>query len=294
MNFFSGLEKFGFSGMENLDITQDKKEKKKKTPAEAKKVVRLTEKDYLLDKKIICPICDREFTTKTVKSARLKRLEPDSDLRPNFNGIDSVKYDVTVCPHCGYAALNNRFPHVSPTELRLIREGVASKFKSAPEFKGDTYTYEYAIERLKLTLVSTMVRRGKVSEKAYVCLKTAWLIRAQMKELPHETPEEKQILKLKNDEYNGFYKQAYEGFLKAQSTEMPPYCGMNNTILDFMLANMSMYFQQYAVASKLIGRLLQSAATPERVKDKCRDLKEEILKKAAEERQKAAEAPKES
>jgi uncharacterized protein (DUF2225 family) len=185
MNFFSGLEKLGFSGMENLDITQDKKEKKKKTPAEAKKVVRLTEKDYLLDKKIICPICDREFTTKTVKSARLKRLEPDSDLRPNFNGIDSVKYDVTVCPHCGYAALNNRFPHVSPTELRLIREGVASKFKSAPEFKGDTYTYEYAIERLKLTLVSTMVRRGKVSEKAYVCLKTAWLIRAQMKELPH-------------------------------------------------------------------------------------------------------------
>ena len=38
MNFFSGLEKFGFSGMENLDITQDKKEKKKKTPAEAKKL----------------------------------------------------------------------------------------------------------------------------------------------------------------------------------------------------------------------------------------------------------------
>ena len=29
MNFFSGLEKFGFSGMENLDITQDKTEKKK-------------------------------------------------------------------------------------------------------------------------------------------------------------------------------------------------------------------------------------------------------------------------
>ena len=60
--------------MENLDITQDKKEKKRKTPAEAKKVVRLTEKDYLLDKKIICPICDRDLLRDGVKSARLEAL----------------------------------------------------------------------------------------------------------------------------------------------------------------------------------------------------------------------------
>ena len=84
MNLLSGLEKFGLKGDGELDILNDGSEAKKKQTEKAKaEVVELTEKDFLLDHKMKCPICDKEFVVKGVKSSKVKRKEPDADLRPN-------------------------------------------------------------------------------------------------------------------------------------------------------------------------------------------------------------------
>lgn len=109
-----------------------------------------------------------------------------------------------------------------------------------------------------------------------------------MKELPRETDEDKALLKQKKAEYDVFYKQAYEGFIQAISTEIPPFCGMQTSTLEFMLANMAIYFKKYDVASKLVANLLGNPSTPSRVKDKSRDLKDKIL--AVVKEQKAKEA----
>ena len=120
-----------------------------------------------------------------------------------------------------------------------------------------------------------------MSEKAYVCLKIAWLRRAQLKELEGSKETDPKVIEMVKKEYEGFYSQAYEGFLKAISTETPPYCGMASEAVDFMLANMSVYYKKYDQAMKLIARLIQSPSTSRKLKDKCLELKEEITAKQA-------------
>jgi hypothetical protein len=95
--------------------------------------------------------------------------------------------------------------------------------------------------------------------------------------MPEGTDEEKAKKKAKVDEYNGFYRQAFDGFIKAMSSEMPPYYGIQTSTLEYMLSNMALYFKEYDVATKLVGNLISSAATPARIKDKSRDLKDKIL-----------------
>ena len=293
MNLFSGLEKFGFSGDEDFDILKDEKKKKKKAEAPQKKEVKpLEEKDLVLKKNVKCPICDQSFVTLAAKTAKLKRLEPDFDLRPNFVGIDTVKYDVTACPHCGYAAMNRYFDHISTVHAKLIRQEVCSKYRPTKIEDVDTYTYDQALDRFKLSLISTMAKRAKMSEKAYTCLKIAWLDRAKLETMPNDAESEKIEYEAVKKESEAFYKQAYEGFLKASATETPPFCGMDTSTLDFMLANMSMYYKKYDVALKLIGRLMGTSGISPRIKDKCLELKKQITLEAKKQqlaKQKAAQ-----
>lgn len=278
MNLLSGLEKFGLKGDGELDILKDGTDTRKRQETITKQEpVELTEKDFLLDRKVKCPICDKEFVVKTVKSSKMKRLEPDADLRPNHEYVDTLKYGVCACPSCGYAAMRRNFDHLSATQRKWIREQISANFKPVEEPKMETYTYDYAVEKYKLALVSAMAKKAKLSEKAYICLNIAWLRRAEMKTIPNDTPVNKKRLENCQKEYEGFYRQAYDGFIKVTSTEMPPYNGMDANTVDYILANMAVHYKDYDVASKLISRLITSAATPRRMKDKCLELKEQVV-----------------
>ena len=95
MNLLSGMEKFGFSMDGELDILADEKPKAgDKAGAKAAAPVVKQEKDFVIDKKVRCPVCDKEFPIKAVLATKLKRLEPDFDLRPNYEHIDKIKYDL--------------------------------------------------------------------------------------------------------------------------------------------------------------------------------------------------------
>ena len=284
-NLLAGMEKFGFDASEGIDILKDDK-KKTSVPKNAtvEEKAEIQEKDLLIDKKVECPLCFTQITYKSTLTTKLKRLEPDFDLRPNFEGIDDTKYGVIFCNHCGYAALNKFFEHVSTGQKKMIRAGVCEKFRPIPVPTGDTYTYDFAVERHKLALVTAMAKRAKLSEKSYICLKVAWLRRAELENLPADvTPEQK---KEKEEEMQGFYRQAYDGFTQVLSTEMPPFCGMDEQTVQFMLANMAMYFNEYDKAAKLVADLLTSPGVNRRIKDKCSDLKPVILQKIKESKNK--------
>ncbi|MBE5911666.1 DUF2225 domain-containing protein [Pseudobutyrivibrio sp.] len=283
MNLLSGMEKFGFSMDGELDIlAEDKPKKNAAGPAQAAAPVVKEEKDFILDKKVRCPVCDNEFPIKAVLTTKLKRLEPDYDLRPNYEYVDKCKYDFISCPKCGYSALDTTFSKIDTARVKLIRSEFCPSFKpQTGETLPETYSYEYSIEKFKLALICTLKKRAKMSEKAYVCLKIAWLRRAQLKELQGQKDADPKIVEMIKKEYDGFYRQAYEGFMKAISSETPPYCGMASEAVEFMLANMSMHFKKYDAAMKLVARLIQSPSTSRKLKDKCVDLKEEITAKAA-------------
>ena len=99
MDLLSGLEQFGINvEQENTEIyaEEKRKEQNKVKTSDEKTVVRAkrSETDFLFTKRIRCTICDRVFDVRMVKNARVKRLQPDFDLRPRFENIDTLKYDV--------------------------------------------------------------------------------------------------------------------------------------------------------------------------------------------------------
>jgi uncharacterized protein (DUF2225 family) len=151
-NLFSGLEAFGLGNMKNMDIyNSDEKENKEssKNKTDASGKPKIEESDYLFDKSYTCPVCDKEFKSKTIKTGKIKLVSADTDLRPKYQYIDSLKYDAIVCPHCGYAALNRFFNYMTNTQAKLIKEQISASFKGI-NMEGDIISYDDAISQHKL------------------------------------------------------------------------------------------------------------------------------------------------
>ena len=96
----SGLDQFGLTGLEDMNLYE--KPKKAEVGEDGKEVPPVVqEQDFLFDKSFTCPICDREFKSRTVKIGKAKLAGSDLDLRPRYEQIDLLKYDVIMCPTCG-------------------------------------------------------------------------------------------------------------------------------------------------------------------------------------------------
>lgn len=235
------------------------------------------EKDFLFTKNIHCPVCGGVFGTRVVKSGSLRRMEPDFDLRPRFRNIDTLKYEAYSCPHCGYSAMSRYFEGLSKWQIELIKENVCSNFRSVDSQVAETIDYQTAINRYKLALYNTDVKRGKLSEQAYTCLKISWLYRSMAEEMPEGTAEEKaQKAEILNTQ-EAFYKKAFEAFQKVISTEEFPICGMDTYTMDYLLAALACHFKEYAYASKAVSNILSSQTADRRMKDKALDVKEMIV-----------------
>jgi hypothetical protein len=246
---------------------------------EAAKKFEHSEEEFLLDKSARCPVCETAFKTRAVKSGRARRLPPDQDLRPRFAYIDTNKYDVISCPNCGYSAMSRFFPNVTPLQIKMLKEGVQSKFKPSGE-KGPepVLSYEAAIERYKLAFVSATVKKGKVSEIAYVCLKISWLYRGWLEEQEQLGTCDEQRKAVYQKAENTYYEKAYEGFIKAIQTEDYPICGMDECTHNLLMASMAYRLQKYDYASSFVSRVLTSKVASPSAKDRAMDLKEEIVR----------------
>ena len=275
----SGLEQFGLTNLENMDLYE--KPKKVEKDEQGKPVPTMQEQDFLFDKSFTCPICDREFKARTVKIGKAKLVGSDLDLRPRYEQIDLLKYDIIMCPSCGYAALSRFFKFLTSPQAKNIQKAISATFKPQKETK-EVYTYDEALERYKLTLANAIVKQAKASEKAYICLKTAWLLRGKAEHLDKNLPDYEEQKKQCEDEENEFLRNALEGFLAARQTESFPMCGMDEPTVDYLISVTAMRFEQYDVASRLITGILTSPGANPRMKDKARDVKEMLMKKIKE------------
>ena len=276
----SGLEQFGLSNLENMDLYESQKKEEKGADGKAAPP-KVQEQDFLFDKAFNCPICDKEFKARTVKIGKAKLAGSDLDLRPRYEQIDLLKYDVIMCPVCGYAALSRFFKYVTAPQAKNIKQTISSTFKPQKEEK-EIYTYDEALERYKLTLANAIVKQTRPSEKAYICLKTAWLLRGKAEHLDKSLPDYEEQKKQCEEEESEFLRNALEGFLAARQTESFPMCGMDEPTVDYVIAVTAMRFEQYDVSSRLITGILQSTAANPRMKDKARDIKEMLMQKIKE------------
>lgn len=275
-NIFSGLESMGLGKMKNMNIFEKKDEEQAKKSKEASKP-QITELDLLFDKSYTCPVCSKEFKNKAVKTGKDKLVSADTDLRPKYQIVDSLKYDVVACPSCGYAALNRFFDYMTSAQAKLIKEQISSAF-TGMEQEGDMLTYDAAIARYKLALVNTIVKKAKASEKAYTCMKTAWLLRGKGETLPADTADyDKAVAALKAEE-DEFILNAYNGFVEAFSKEMFPMCGMDELTATYLTADLARRAKRYDESRRLLSRVLVSKQANERIKNKAREIKDLIMK----------------
>ncbi len=273
----SGLEQFGLKNLEDMNLYETPKSEEKEN-GEGKAAPTVQEQDFLFDKSVTCPICDKEFKARTVKIGKAKLAGSDLDLRPKYEHIDLLKYDVIMCPNCGYAALSRFFKFLTSPQAKSIQQAISASFKPQTETK-EIYTYDEALERYKLTLANAIVKQARPSEKAYICLKAAWLIRGKGEHLDKELPDYDEQMKQIEAEENEFLKNAFDGFLAARQTEAFPMCGMDEPTVDYLIAVLAMRFEQYDVSSRLITGIITSNTANPRMKDKARDVKDMLMKK---------------
>ena len=280
----SGLAKFGLD--ENLvkDLFEEESSSSKGNggPQTAKVVEPPKETDFLLLKSVRCPICDGTFRTPVIKTGRAKRKEPDLDLRPRFEGIDTNKYDIASCPRCGFTAMHRYFGHLAPVQAKLIKEGVLMKFQYPPAkaiTELEVTSYDTAIDLYKVALYTTVVKKGKNSEKAYTCLKIAWLLRGKMEELSVDAEKNKEEIAKCKAEYDTFYKQAFDGFVKAMAAESYPMAGMDQSTVDLLIAALAYNHGQYEYAARFVSSLIVSRTAGANIKNRAHELKEKIVEK---------------
>ena len=277
-DLFSGLDKVGLgmlSGMELYDKEDDKSKGKSEKKAEEKVV---TESEFIFDKTFRCPVCDSEFKTKAVKTGKAKLLAVDSDLRPKYEGVDSLKYDSIVCTKCGYSALGRYFNYITSPQIRLIREKITPYFKGVDD-KCEVYSYEEAITRHQLALANAVIKKGKVSERAYVCLKLAWLHRGKRENYPQNGENRDKVLKELENTEKQYIAKSYEGLSGAMYKEVYPIAGMDEWTCSYLVADLATQCKDYTKAMKLLSDIIVSKAATPKLKDRSRILRKEIQSK---------------
>lgn len=274
---FSGLEKLGLGKLEKVEVFEDASKKENDTQEAKKKAPAATEADFLFEKTYVCPVCDQEFHSKKIRTGKVKLLAADTDLRPKYQYVDCLKYDAVACPYCGYAALDRFFKFMMPAQARLIREHISANFKGLPA-TDSIYTYDDALERHQLALLNTVIKKAKESERAYTCLKMAWICRGKAESLSEELPNYKAQLKELKEQEKELLENAYTGFETAFSKESFPMCGMDEITVSYLLAELARRIGKYEESSRWISRVLISRDANDRIKNRAREIKELLNK----------------
>lgn len=214
--------------------------------------------DILYDKTYTCPVCQNTFKAKAIKSGKNRPIKTDFDLKTTYDIVNPSLYECIVCEMCGYAALNKNFNTLSSKQKTWIREQIVSKY--VPTHYPEILTEKDGIRRFKMALLNSEVKHGKEGEKAYICLKIAWLYRDQK--------NEKMELE--------FLKNALLKFQAAFSSESFPIFGLDELTVAYIIATIHYRFGHYKDALQWLGNIIVSKTVSPRLKTNATNLKEQI------------------
>lgn len=251
---FSGLEEFGFKNLNEVEIYKQENDASSDTNLKND----ASALDYLYEKSFTCPVCGSEVKSRAVKSGKTRLMSKDTDLMPRYEPINSLFYDVILCSKCGYTALSKYFEKLKHEQTLVIKSVITPKFKA--KVYPDEYDVDIAIERYKLSLLNSVVKNSRMSERAYTCLKLGWMYR------------------IKEDSENElkFLEQALIGFKEAFTKEPFPICGMDTYTLIYLLGELSRRLGLKEDALKWFGKVIVTPGVNPKLKEMARDQKDLI------------------
>ena len=203
--------------------------------------------DFIYNKKVICPVCNSEIEVTKVKTKGFKVKSRDTDMCVHYEDFNPLFYDVWVCEHCGYAALQDKFETVMSRDIPLIRNGISSHW-SKRSFTGER-DIDNVIEAFKLALLNLKVRNAKSSEVAKICLRIAWLYR--FKGDPKETD---------------FLNFTIAGYSEAFEKERFPIDKLDEYTCMYIIAELYRRVKKYDEATQWFSRIMSSMGARNNIK----------------------------
>ena len=232
------------------------------TPAAAEEEKEPTEEDilnYLYPKEYQCPVCDKTFMDFIVKKSKVRSLTVESDFRTIYKDIDPYHYDITQCSHCGYAALASYFDKITERQQKMIKENISPGYK--PHEFPMPLSIPHVMERYKQALMCADAIGAKASQKAFVCLRLAWVLRG--------TGSNKEL-------EQRFLRQAFEGLKDAFGQERFPLGGMDELTAKYIIADIAFRLREMGEALRWVGDVVVSRSAQGAIKERASVLKDLI------------------
>lgn len=213
--------------------------------------------DILYDKTYECPVCHNTFTSKAIRTGKNQALSTDIDLYTHYAVVNPLLYDAILCPECGYCSLSKSFNSLLPTQVKWIREQVTTKYKK--QIFNPYTSLNEAITKHQLALVSSIIKKGKIGEQAYICLHIAWLFRDLKDSIQEKV----------------YLKKALDGLKTALETENFPLFNLDAFTTSYIIAAISYTLEDYSTAKAYLNDVILNSTG--KLKDRALTLKELIL-----------------
>ncbi len=215
----------------------------------------------LIQKEYDCPICGSRFKAPRPRMAKLVPIGQDNDLRPYYEDIDIVCYEVVVCTSCGYTAHNSCFEEFDSLYVERTKKGLET-VKVQKTFYSEVVT-EDAIDRHISAINLLAFKKAKASEYYFLYSRLAWLYRT----INTTDALENEFLSL---------KKAYMYLEEAYKKEKPPFFGMDESTTIFVLGETARRIGEYDKANVYMGRSILDPKSTAELRERAKETKKLI------------------
>lgn len=216
--------------------------------------------DILYDREIICLCCGKTFTTKKVRNSKLILKKRDADFCMHYEGESPYYYDISVCPHCGYAFSGN-FSPVREEYLPALQKGYFEKVGSI-QLCG-VRSQQDALRSYKLALVCGSIVNEPRFVMAGIFMRLAWLNRFQ-----GNTAEEKKYIIKALEQYYLVYENGEQDK-----------CGLGEHRLWYLLGELNGRIDHIEEARRWFNRVISEKTVEPAIKKAARERWEEYRSK---------------
>lgn len=162
-----------------LDVTvppttpNPEKEAQDETPNNQKENEKTGDSPFYI-KQHICPACEAQFSSLSIKSKYIRITKIDSDFCPYYKTVNPMFYEVLVCPHCGYAFTEEMGRLTEREKAILVAQ--MPEIRSSLSFSGER-DFDLAVESFRLAIRCLEAIGAKKLLLGKFYLKMAWLYR---------------------------------------------------------------------------------------------------------------------
>ncbi len=210
--------------------------------------------DPLFQVEKICPICEQNFKLTKTRGQAVS-MSTDTDFCKHFKDLNPYYYAIWVCPHCGFAAHEERF--------FTLQEGARLKLKNFLTGRqvnldlSGPRTWDQAVTAHKLAIFYAGMVALPISHIASLELRLAWLYR------------EKEMA----DEEMDMMNRAVKDYEAAYMREQMPIGNLTEVTLTYLIGELMRRTEHYDQALPYLSRVVGNpqAKNEKRILEMARD-----------------------